>query len=325
MSKKIIYYNASSSGSSPDFISTWDTTQAGSASDTIILPMTAGPTVDWGDGNTDTTNTHTYTTGGIYTVTISGTINTFRFANTGDRRKITDVSNWGGFVLSNNSIFKGCVNLDISATDAPIITPTSFNGLFYQCTSLTTPDFSAWDTSTVTDTRSMFYQATSFNGDVSTWDMSNVIYIGINQNFAGMFESATAFAGDISNWDLSSVLRADKFAFNATNFSSDVSGWVIPASWFSMNKMFQNSGMDSDLSSWDITGITILNNFLTGGQMSTANYDATLIGWAAQLPITYSGIIDMGGSTYDSGDAAVVAARNAIISSVGGITDGGAA
>jgi hypothetical protein len=51
-----------------DFVSTWDTTQAGSASDTIVLPMTAGATVDWGDGNIDTTNTHTYAAGGTYTV-----------------------------------------------------------------------------------------------------------------------------------------------------------------------------------------------------------------------------------------------------------------
>ena len=170
--------------------------------------------------------------------------------------------------------------------------------------------------------RAMFYQATSFNGDVSTWNMSNVIYIGINQNFSGMFENASSFAGDISNWDLSSVLRADKFAFNATNFSSDISGWIIPASWSSMNKMFENSGMDSDLSGWDITGITLLNNFLTGGQMSTANYDATLIGWEAQSP-PLAGVPNFGSSQYTLGGAAE-AARTSLITTYGWtITDGG--
>ena len=76
----------------PDFVSTWDTTQAGSASDTIVLPMTAGNTVDWGDGNTDTTNTHTYAAGGTYTVTIEGAVTTFRFNSGGDRMKIVDIS-----------------------------------------------------------------------------------------------------------------------------------------------------------------------------------------------------------------------------------------
>jgi hypothetical protein len=61
----------------PNFISTWDTTQAGSASDTIVLPMTAGNTVHWGDGSSDTTNTHTYASGGVYTVTIEGAVTTF--------------------------------------------------------------------------------------------------------------------------------------------------------------------------------------------------------------------------------------------------------
>jgi hypothetical protein len=58
----------------PDFVSTWDTTNAGSASDTIVLPMTAGNTVHWGDGSSDTTNTHTYASSGTYTITIEGTV-----------------------------------------------------------------------------------------------------------------------------------------------------------------------------------------------------------------------------------------------------------
>jgi len=41
MSKRFTYWNSFASVN-PYFVSTWDTTQAGSASDTIILPMTAG-------------------------------------------------------------------------------------------------------------------------------------------------------------------------------------------------------------------------------------------------------------------------------------------
>ena len=69
MSKRFTYFNSFSSVN-PNFVSTWDTTQGGSASDTIVLPMTAGPTVDWGDGTVNNLNTHTYAVAGIKTVKI---------------------------------------------------------------------------------------------------------------------------------------------------------------------------------------------------------------------------------------------------------------
>jgi hypothetical protein len=54
----------SGGGVNPDFVSTWDTTQAGSASDTVILPLLSGGTyngtIDWGDGGG--WNIHSYTT-----------------------------------------------------------------------------------------------------------------------------------------------------------------------------------------------------------------------------------------------------------------------
>ena len=65
---------------------------------------------------------------------------------------------------------------------------TSFNG-----------DISTWNVSNVTNMRAMFYEATSFNGDISTWDVSNVTGMGY------MFYNATSFNGDIGNWDVSSV------------------------------------------------------------------------------------------------------------------------
>ena len=281
----------------PDFVSTWDTTQAGSASDTIVLPMIAGPTVDWGDGNTDTTNTHTYAAGGTYTVTIEGAVTTFRFNNGGDKKKITDISNWGGFDVSNNSIFYGCSNLDISATDYPIISTASLYQTFRSCSSLTTPDFSAWDVSSVTNMQAMFQSASSFNGDITTWDVSGVIS---GNQFREMFYNAGSFNQDIGSWNVS----------NATN----------------MSFMFRNADdFNQDIGSWDINQVSNFDNFmLSSTGLSTANYDALLIAWDAQGAMSFSGTVNFGGSQYTSGGAAD-AARTSLISKWGGITDGGAA
>ena len=67
-----------------------------------------------------------------------------------------------------------------------------------------------------------------------------------------------------------------------------------------------------------------LQDFLLNAGLSTASYDATLIGWAAQT--VQSGLTcDFGNSQYTAGGAAE-AARKTLINTYGWtITDGGAA
>merc|ERR1711970_576152 len=45
----------------------------------------------------------------------------------------------------------------------------------------------------------MFFQASSFNGDLSKWDVSKVT------DMSGMFYQASSFNGDLSKWDVSRV------------------------------------------------------------------------------------------------------------------------
>jgi surface protein len=112
-----------------------------------------------------------------------------------------------------------------------------------------------------------------------------------------MFQSCTSFNSDIGNWDVS----------NVTN----------------MFILFQDcTSFDQDLSSWQISQVTNLQQFMTNCTLSTANYDALLIGWDAQGAMSYSGTVDFGNSQYTLGGAAE-AARTSLISKWGGITDGG--
>ena len=121
-----------------DFVSTWDTTKAGSASNTVVLPLLSGGTysgtIDWGDTSTSVLSyanrSHTYASGGVYTITISGTISGFRFANGGDKLKIGNVSNWGNLTINTDQTFFGCTNLTATATDAPIISTTTLSYTF---------------------------------------------------------------------------------------------------------------------------------------------------------------------------------------------------
>ena len=65
---------------------------------------------------------------------------------------------------------------------------TDFNG-----------DISSWDVSNVTDMQCMFYKCSKFNQDISSWDVSNVT------NMHAMFRDCKSFNQDISNWDVSKV------------------------------------------------------------------------------------------------------------------------
>jgi len=327
-----------------NFVSTWDTTKAGSASNTVVLPLLSGGvyngTIDWGDGGPTSAlsyanRTHVYASSGTYTITISGTIEGWKFAGSGDYRKITDISNWGTLALNGDSAFNGCSNLDISATDAPTFLPSSNTyRMFRLCTSLTTPDFSSWDVSSISYFRDCFTGAASFNGDITTWDMSNATYT------AAMFYGCASFNKDISNWDVSNVTTFGT-AFSgtgmfesATAFNQPIGNWNM-GSATAVTRMFRNAdAFDQSLADWDIDQISVFTAFMEAATgLSTSNYDATLIGWEATLQAAYpNGVgypysisINFGGSQYSSALMNVGEARYNLINVFGWtITDGGA-
>ena len=177
------------------FVSTWQTDNAGTSGATqITLPLEASGDYDfginWGDGTSDTITaydqvlagesvavTHTYPIAGTYTVKIDGLINGWRFNYGGDRRKITDISQWGDLLIGNSGYyFWGCYNLNVSATDVlDVSSVTNFTYAFFECTSLTTLDVSNWDVSNVTTFYGAFNNCSSLDGlDISGFDLTEL-------------------------------------------------------------------------------------------------------------------------------------------------------
>ena len=324
---------------SPDFISTWDTTKAGSASNTVVLPLINGGasaysgTIDWGDGSTSVLSyanrTHVYATTGIKTITISGQVEGWRFAGGGDRLKLLDVVNWGTLVIRADQAFSGCENMTITAIDAPTFNTTSVFRMFRYCNSLVNPDLSAWTFPAIlTKFDSMFVNCPNLNTDsMSGWDMQYAT--NIRQMFWGTGGMDRAFNGDITNWNVSNVTAFDwlfggDYSSSNASFNRDIGGWNT-SSALNMSLMFRYAtSFDQDLSGWDINQVTNLLDFMNNVTLSTVNYDALLIAWDAQGAMSYSGTVNFGTSQYTSGGAAE-AARTSLISKWGGITDGGAA
>ncbi len=96
------------------------------------------------------------------------------------------------------------------------------------------------------------------------------------------------------------------------------------SSALNLNFMFSSAtSFDQDISTWDIDQVTNFQNFMAFKTLSTANYDALLLGWASQIPLNASGSISFGGSKYTGTNPLVVAARTALVAEFSSFSDGG--
>lgn len=353
------------------FISTWRTTNTSTGSSTssqVRLPLTAPGTydfiADWGDGNTshitswNTGNTHTYSSSGDYTITITGVCDGFTFNNSGDRLKLLTISQWGTSLrfldntAGNTGFFYGCTNLNVTATDNPVFLGSAL-GMFRNCTNLVgNSSFNNWDTSLFTTLSNFFEGCTNFNQPIGNWDVSSVTVfetsfsgctnfnqnlspwdVGAGTSFASMFRNCTNFnnGGDsgINNWDMSSATRLGLLSgrgmfLGASAFNQPVGNWDV-SGVTDMGNVFQNaSAFNQNIGSWDVSSVTSFLNFMAGktaANFSTANLDAIYNGWSA-LPSVQSGLaITFGTAKYTAGASAGRAILTGTYSWT--ITDGG--
>ena len=106
-------------------------------------------------------------------------------------------------------------------------------------------------TSHVSDMSGLFLHS-SFNGDISKWDVSNVT------DMMGMFEESK-FNGDISNWDVSNVTDMS-LMFLGTSFDGDISNWDV-SNVTNMSEMFSWSQFNGDISKWKVRKVEFCRGF----------------------------------------------------------------
>ena len=82
-------------------------------------------------------------------------------------------------------------------------------------------DISQWDVSNVIFMRALFLYANSFNQPLNNWDVSNVT------NMQWTFLGARLFNQPLNNWDVSNVTNMFQMFYGSESFNQDLSGWCV--------------------------------------------------------------------------------------------------
>lgn len=186
------------------------------------------------------------------------------------KNKILSIEQWGDVEWkSMERSFYGCINLIYNASDTPNLdNVTNMGSMFFGATSFN-GDLSAWNVCSVENMESMFAKAASFNGDLSNWDVSSVISMDF------MFREATSFNGDLSSWDVSSVINMGYMFSRATSFNGDLSNWNVSSVTNMFGMFFEAISFNSDLSSWDVGNVTNMGFMFHGAYL----FNGDLSGW----------------------------------------------
>ena len=325
--------------STDDFVTTWKTDNFGTLSnDSTIyilasdLNFTFNYDVDWNnDGIFDSlgvtgSTSHQYTSPGTYTIRIRGDFPRIEFGasylfgfDERDALKLISIDQWGDMQWEKlDQAFVYCKNLNIVATDAPILDNLlngSLQSMFEDCVSFNA-SINHWDVSDVNNTESMFKGDTSFNQPLNSWDVSSVTSMSYmfdrNYNFnqtleswdvsnvvsmISMFQGARDYNQPMNNWDVSDVTIMSYIFESAISFNQPLKDWDVGSLTYFQGIFYDASSFNQNLGDWDISSILSMNLFLQNSGLSTENYDSTLLGWYNQNPPNNI-YLDAGGLKY---------------------------
>jgi surface protein len=236
--------------------------------------------------------TITLPSSGVYDLEVSAKVvngfNRIRFDNRGDRRKLTDIKQWGDVAWSSfGESFFGCSNMLTTATDVPNLSSVTNMYAMFRDASSANPDTTNWDVSSVTTMDAMFENATVANPDTSNWNVSNVT------DMSEMFYNASSANPDTLNWDVSSVTNMYAMFRDASSANPDTTNWDV-SSVTTMYYMFRGASIaNPDVSNWDVSSVTNMRGMFNRTNLAnpdTSNWDV-------------SNVVNMAGMFYEASSA----------------------
>jgi surface protein len=167
----------------------------------------------------------------------------------------SDVSNWDtsrveriDYAFANALSFRGIGIGNWNVSKVQFVTLAFYGAKSFDA------NLSKWDTSNVQEMSFMFAQATSFRGiGLKRWNFSAVTHTN------SMFHLATSFDCNVSKWDVSNLVVASSMFRGTQKFGGiGLDNWKISKTT-SINSMFSESNVNrSYLNSWNVQDINIL-------------------------------------------------------------------
>lgn len=301
-------------------IITVNTTKAGSASNTFVLPITKTATelvtIYWGDGQISVgatgNNTHVYAASGVYTIKIYSKIfGGLFFNNAGDKLKILSILSFGGSVHRDLfAAYQGCTNLATIDTTGFINNSLSLLNTFRDCATVTT--IRAFPTER-TITMSNTFQGCTLLASIPLLALTNCTTI------TSMFQNCSSLTS-IPAFDTSKVTSAIRMCQSCTNLTS-VALFDTSKVTSTLNMFYACTNLTT-VPLFNLSSVTNATDMFFGVTLTTTSYSDFLINLAT-LPLQSGVNFSGGNSKYNTAGGV---ARAYLISNFGWtITDGGAA
>jgi len=205
-----------------------------------------------------------------------------------DCANLTTINNVGDWDLSNitylNKVFEGCSSLEnIDVSNWVFKNGTSMQNTFKDCSGLTSLDVGGWNFGNITSVLETFKGCVNLEElDVSNWDVSNC-----EAMYGTFYDCSNLTSLDVGGWDTSSVISFYNCFYNCS--------------------LLKNSFANFDISSVEAGGMNnMFRNCDINEEGTTANYDATLISWAAQA-VNPNLVFNAGNSKYSAGGGGTAA------------------
>ena len=145
--------------------------------------------------------------------------------------------------------------------------------MFFQASSFNQP-LDSWDVFSLTEMIFMFLQASSFNQPLDSWDVSSVTTV------RSMFHQASSFNQPLDSWDVSSVTDMGFMFYQASSFNQPLDSWDV-SSVTDMGSMFyQASSFNQPLNSWDVSSVTSMDSMF----YQASAFSQCLASWELGFP-----------------------------------------
>lgn len=179
------------------------------------------------------------------------------------------------------SEIENCINNSIAVNTLEVFGVEDMSELFFD-NSTFNEDLSSWDVSNVTNMSSMFNGASSFKSDLSSWKVDNVT------NMDSMFTNASVFDSDISSWNVSNVTTLAGMFRLALNFNSDLSSWEVDKVTDMSGTFMAAEKFNSDISLWNVSNVTNMAFMFRG----TSSFNQDISNWNVDKVDTYIDIFE---------------------------------